>query len=64
MNNRLAHDAAFAMATRLLELVETCLREEEKRDAWDEFYAVCLAGVEAFSIQQSKMQQRINPSRN
>jgi hypothetical protein len=64
MNTRLQQDAAFAMARALLEIVPNCIRPEEHRDAFNEFYHVCKAGLEAFSVQQARMEQRSRPSRN
>jgi hypothetical protein len=64
MNARLCHDAAFAMATALLEIVQNCIRPEEHKDAFNEFYRVALSGIEAYCIQAERMQQRLYPSRN
>jgi hypothetical protein len=64
MNQRLLHDAAVAMAQALLDIVKPCLREEERLDAFSEFYIVCKAGVEAYEIQKSRMLTRLNPTRN
>jgi hypothetical protein len=64
MNTRLQHDAAFAMARALLEIVQNCIRPEDHRDAFDEFYRVCKAGLEAYSVQQTRMEQRLRPSWN
>jgi len=64
MNQRLCHDAAFAMATAILEVVENCIRPEERRDALNEFYRVCMAGIEAYQIQAERMRQRLHPSKN
>ncbi len=53
MNQRLQHDAAQAMAVALLDIVENCIRPEERLDALQEFYAVCKAGIEAFGTSSS-----------
>ena len=37
MNQRLTHDSAMAMTRMLLDLVSSCMREEEHRDAFKEF---------------------------
>jgi hypothetical protein len=52
------------MAKALLEIVQDCIREEEHRDALEEFYRVAHAGLEAFCIQDERMRQRLKPSRN
>jgi len=64
MNARLVHDAAVAMSTTLLEIVENCIREEEKLDAFQQFYQVSKAGIEAYHLQFDRMQQRLKPSSN
>lgn len=64
VNDRLIHDAAVAMSQAMLEIVGPCLRDEEKLDALSEFYIVCKAGIEAFCIQQARMQHRLNPTKN
>jgi hypothetical protein len=64
MNARLIHDAAFAMAQALVDLLGTCLRDEERQDAREEFYRVCKAGLEAFCIHQDRMRQRLKPLQN
>ena len=52
------------MATALLDLVQNCIRDEERRDAFEEFYRVCLAGLEAHSIQEERLRHRLGPSKN
>ncbi len=63
-HQRLIHDTAFAMATALIEIVGPCLRDEEQRDAFGEFYRVATAGIEAFVIQRNRELQRLKPSNN
>ena len=38
-------DLADRMATKLLEVVQNCVRPDEWRDAYREFRAVCKAGL-------------------
>ncbi len=64
VNHRLVHDAAFAMALAILDVVSPLLREEERKDAFDEFFRVCQAGIEAYGIQANRMSERMRPSRN
>jgi hypothetical protein len=59
MNQRLVHDTAVVMAKAILDIMKPCIREEEMRDAFSEFYVVCKAGIETFCIQQDRMQQRL-----
>jgi hypothetical protein len=63
-HERLEHDAAYMMARHLIEVIAPCLREEEKIDAFREFYHVCRAGIEAYEIQVNRMRQRLKPLSN
>lgn len=64
MNQRLQHDVSFALATALLEIVQNCIRPEEQRDCFDEFYRAARAALEAYDIQAERMRQRLHPSQN
>jgi hypothetical protein len=64
ISQRLQHDTAFALATALLEIVQHCIREEERRDAFDAFYEACRAGIEAHDIQRQRMHLRLHPFNN
>ena len=61
---RLQHDCAFAMATALLEIIGPCLRDEERNDAFWEFYRVTRTGIESYVIQRNRELARLNPTRN
>jgi hypothetical protein len=63
-NQRLQHDTAFALAKVLLGIVQGCLREEERRDAFEAFYQACRDGIEAHDIQRQRIQTRLHPFRN
>jgi hypothetical protein len=63
-NQRLQHDSAFALAVALLEIVQNCIQEEERRDALAAFYEACRAGIEAHDIQRQRMHLRLHPSSN
>jgi len=52
------------MAKALLDIVQKCIRDEERQDCFTEFYRVVHAGIDAYAIQEARMQQRLNPSRN
>ena len=60
MCQRLQHDTAFALATVLLEIVENCIRPEEHRDAFDEFYEEI---KQALIVHDAK-RNKITPSSN
>jgi hypothetical protein len=64
MNQRLVHDCSVAMAQAILKLLGPAVPEEERRDAFDEFYCVCKAGIEAYEIQLNRMQRRLSPTKN
>jgi hypothetical protein len=64
MNQRLVHDCAFALARVLLDMVAHNYREEEHRDIFEAFYTACKAGIEAYSLQDDRMQHRLKPGRN
>ena len=60
----LLHDHAFALATVLLELVENCIRPEERRDAFEAFYDAAKAAFERFETKSHRMHCRVRPSNN
>ena len=64
MCQRLQHDTAFALATALLEIIENCLRPEERQDAFDEFYEACKAAIECYERMNMRQETRLRPSRN
>jgi len=61
---RLQHDCAVTIAHAVLEAIGPCLREDEKNDAWREFYRIAKAGIESFVIQRNRELQRLKPSSN
>lgn len=65
--HRLQHDAAFACARALLAIVAPCLRPEEHRDAFEEFYTALRAMLERYEREVQKEGRRLfplRPSRN
>ena len=64
MYQRVIHALAFQMASRLVRIIENCIRPEEYHDAHAEFYRVCKKGLQALFIQQERLLKRIKPSRN
>lgn len=58
---RLENNAALDMARKLLAVIAPCLREEERKDCLDEFVRICLAGLQEFSEQRERMEQRLHP---
>ena len=61
---RLQHDTAFALATALLEIVENCIRPEERRDAFDAFYQASKGALECYETMKGREDTRLRPSRN
>jgi hypothetical protein len=57
-----AHDVARAAAAALLEQVKNCLREEEYADAFEVFYEIVSAALEAYRAQLTEV--RLRPGRN
>jgi hypothetical protein len=64
MNQRLVHDVAVAMTHAILDGPLMPLRGEEKQAIYDRVYDICRAGIEAFCIQQDRLQHRLNPLSN
>ena len=60
----LRHDTATALATALLEIIGNCLREEERMDAFREFYVACMGALECYDAMKSSDSTRLEPSRN
>ena len=61
---RLQHDTAFALATALLEIVENCIRPDERKDAHEAFYHACKGALECYEIMKGREESRLKPSRN
>lgn len=49
----------MAMARALLGIIGNCLREEEHRDAFEEFYRVCREGIESYTVEKAWLEQKI-----
>jgi hypothetical protein len=64
MCQRLRHDTAIALATALLEIIGNCLRDEERKDAFDEFFTACMGALECYDSMKPCDDKRLAPSRN
>ena len=64
MNSRLVHDVCFTASVSIVEVFIYLLREEERKDAFDEIYARVKAAVEIYEIKRDTLKQKINPSLN
>ena len=49
----------MAMARSLLGIIGNCLREEEHRDAFEEFYRVCREGIESYTVEKQSLEEKI-----
>jgi hypothetical protein len=64
VNARLVHDVCWATAQHIVEVFAPLLREEERKDAFLEVYERVKAGLEAYCLQDDRMQHRLKPHRN
>jgi hypothetical protein len=60
----LIHDHAMAGASAATNIVAPCLRDEEKREAFNLFYEAIKATLLSYEEQVSRMRRRIEPSEN
>ncbi len=58
MSQYLRHDAAYVLSLHILQVFAPLLRDEEKRDAFDEVYEASKAAFEAFDIQSERERMR------
>ena len=64
MSQTMTNEMAFLMARELLGIVQNCIRPEEHRDAFEEFFEVCRRGLNARERHADKIHERLNPSTN
>jgi hypothetical protein len=64
MLRRSTHDFARINSYKVMEIVASCWREEEKRDAYAEIYDRVIAGLERFEADSNRSVQRLTPSNN
>jgi hypothetical protein len=62
MPERLIHDAAFAVAWRMLELVRSLIREEEQRDFVEEGYLLARQEIERMLAARERQEARLHPT--
>jgi len=55
MDEELRHDVAIQMACELLAVIANCRREEEHRDALEEFYFVCREGIGRYCARKANI---------
>ena len=54
----------MALASAILEIVGPCLREQEKREAFNMFVEAAQAALEHYEDRADRMQRRVQPGRN
>lgn len=64
MNQRLCNDVALMITQHCIELLVNVLDEEQKKQAMEGIYQICLAGIEAYAIQDDRLQRRLRPLQN
>lgn len=64
MTQRLTNEVAFLMARELMGTMQNCLRPEEHRDAFEEFFEICRRGLNAHQTHADQMHGRLTPSTN
>ncbi len=64
MNHSLIDDVAHCTALHCVRIIAPCLREEEQRDAYQEFVAAIKAGLESFCVMRARDAAGSTPSRN
>jgi hypothetical protein len=64
MNQRLINETALLLAKELLGIIKGCIRPDEHRDVFEEFFQQCKSGLESYEIQRDRMQKRLRPSLN
>jgi len=63
MKQRLYRDVALMITEHCIELLVNVLDEEEKLQARDGIYEICLAGIEAYELQADRL-RRLKPFSN
>jgi hypothetical protein len=63
-SDSLIHDVAWATAMQVVEVFSSCLREEEKRDAFIEVYVRVKEGLQFYQIREDRRRQRLKPGVN
>ena len=58
MHQRLANEFLLRLARRALQIIAPCLREEEHRDAFEEFTAAFKEEFNWFQMQCERMRKR------
>ncbi len=58
MNGDLVHDAAMATARAILDVMRPRLSQEQRLNAFFQFYLACKAGLESYEIMNTRTLRR------
>lgn len=58
---RLIHDAAWSIATTLMEAIGQVLEEEKEKDVFGVLYTTVRAGIEEYETRRERLEERIHP---
>jgi hypothetical protein len=61
MNTRIIHDTAHEAAVSLVAVIVNLIREEEQRDAYDEFYPIVRKALETYATEYDQVMARLYP---
>ena len=65
MNATIRHDMASKLAYELVEMIASCLRQEEQLEALHEFYAVIKSGLDEYDAKNAETTRQLaTPNRN
>lgn len=60
----LVHDHAMQLAGAVLGIVAPCLREEERREAFELVYAGAVQALKRYEVKADRLTRRVRPSAN
>jgi hypothetical protein len=63
-NQRLINQIALMITEDCLGLLVNVLDEEQKLQARDGLFEICVAGLESYALQADRMRQRLHPLDN
>jgi hypothetical protein len=61
MPSQLIHDEAFLLTQQLMGLIGRLLREEERKDAFGEFYQLARKAIERYAEAEARRRKRLRP---
>jgi hypothetical protein len=64
MNQRLINESAHSLTQDIAKFIEQCLHEGGEQELCPELFQICKQHLEAYGIQQDRMQHRLQPLRD